>query len=518
MLINIKNRTFNGETAPKSTWVTFCAVGAFKDTIFQFISLFLLLFVQYGTNLPLDRNYGIYFSVITFGLIFIKTIVLFFAVPLMAHLSNILKPKLIPGNFRPWIFYGSLFSMIFFLLMFVNNLEGWAFVVTFLIEYALFEIFFSWNDMGYWGFFSTMTSIEKTRAKFAAISSGCVAIGAYVLISITPAISGGHASFAIRLIAFIIAILFVLSSLLLIIVMKEKPININYESHYTDCFKIIKNNKYARPALFILMCFFAAQFILMGTSVNLFYFTYGYGNESIYGSLLSSGGFTGVYFIFTIIYGFSSTLSQLLYPLINKKFTRKQILTVSIIGLTIMYLLIYFFLSMRANVYLLFIGIFILLLFQGQVNSIILMINNLSIEYNEYICGERRDKDYNGIRSVFGKFSGGIQTLLFYLFLFASGLLNLNKAIGNEEAKGVLDSTYDVVGNVNKLITQTITSSDFDPKLMVYKILVYLIPMILMWIILFVYYKFFKLDEKEYDKILKVIEERKIENEKWKIS
>lgn len=115
MFINIKNRTFNGETAPKSTWVTFCVVGAFKDTIFQFISLFLLLFVQYGTNLPLDRNYGIYFSVITFGLVFIKTIVLFFAVPLMAHLSNILKPKLIPGNFRPWIFYGSLFSMVFFL-------------------------------------------------------------------------------------------------------------------------------------------------------------------------------------------------------------------------------------------------------------------------------------------------------------------------------------------------------------------------------------------------------------------
>lgn len=49
---------------------------------------------------------------------------------------------------------------------------------------------------------------------------------------------------------------------------------------------------------------------------------------------------------------------------------------------------------------------------------------------------------------------------------------------------------------------------------MVYKILVYLIPMILMWIILFVYYKFFKLDEKEYDRILKVIEERKIKNEK----
>ena len=186
----------------------------------------------------------------------------------------------------------------------------------------------------------------------------------------------------------------------------------------------------------------------------------------------------------------------------------------STIGMTIMYLLIYFLLSMRANIYLLFVGVFILLLFQGQVNSIVLMVNNLSIEYNEYICGERRDKDYNAIREVFGKFSGGIQTVLFYIFLLVSGLFTLNKSIGNEEAKGIIDSSYDVVGNINKLITQTISSSDFDPKLMIFKILVYLIPMLLMWLVLFIYLRYFKLDENEYEKILKTIKERRKINEK----
>ena len=514
MLNIIKNKTFNGETAPKSTWITFCVVGAFKDTIFQFISLFLLLFIQYGTNLPLDPNYNLYFLVITIGLILIKTVVLFFVIPFMSHLSNIIKPKLILGNFRPWIFYGSFMSMAFFLLMFLNNFNGWLFVVTFLIEYLFFEMFFSWNDMAYWGFFTTMTSVEKTRTKFAAISSGCIAVGTYALISITPAISSGHTSLVIKIIALVIAVLFVLSSLILILVMKEKPMKIEYESHYSDCFKIIKNNKYARSALLMFTCFFAGQFILMGTSVNLFNYTYGYGSEPIYGSLLGSGGFLGVYFIFSITYGVSSTISQLLYPIIHKKHTRKEIMIASTIGMTIMYLLIYFLLSMRANIYLLFVGVFILLLFQGQVNSIVLMVNNLSIEYNEYICGERRDKDYNAIREVFGKFSGGIQTVLFYIFLLVSGLFTLNKSIGNEEAKGIIDSSYDVVGNINKLITQTISSSDFDPKLMIFKILVYLIPMLLMWLVLFIYLRYFKLDENEYEKILKTIKERRKINEK----
>ena len=502
------NRTFSGETAPKSTWLTFCIVGAFKDSIFQFISLFLLLFIQYGTDLPLDPNYNTYFLVITIVLIAVKTIGTLFTFPLMSHLSNIIKIKW-AGNFRPWIFLGSLLSMIFFVMMFFNPFSGWWFVITFLIEYYLFEAFFCFNDIGYWGFFTTMSSVEKTRAKFGAVSSVFIAIGTYAVAAITPAISGGQASFAIRLIAIVIAALFVISSLILALIMQEKPINTNYESHYTDCFKLLKKNKYELPALLILMFFFAAQFILMGNSVNLFYYIYGYGNEAIYGSPLASGGFTGVCFIFTIVYGIASTISQSLYPLINKHFSRKKILTFSIFGLTIMYLLIYFLLSNRANVYWLFLGIFILVLFQGQVNSIILMINNLTIEYNDYLFGERRDKDVMAIREVFGKFSGGIQTLCFYIFLFASGLFGLNTAIGNEEAKGILDSTYNVVGNVNQLIMNTISSSDYDPKLMIFKALVFIVPMIFMWLILIVYDRFYKLDEVEYSRIIKVIEERK---------
>jgi Na+/melibiose symporter-like transporter len=93
--------------------------------------------------------------------------------------------------------------------------------------------------------------------------------------------------------------------------------------------------------------------------------------------------------------------------------------------------------------------------------------------------------------------------------LFASGLFGLNTAIGNEEAKGILDSTYNVVGNVNQLIMNTISSSDYDPKLMIFKALVFIVPMIFMWLILIVYDRFYKLDEVEYSRIIKVIEERK---------
>lgn len=502
------NRTFSGDTAPKATWMTFCVVGGMKDTIFQFISLFLLLFIQYGTNLPLNKDFNLYFLVITIGLIFIKTVGVFFIFPLMSYLTNIINLKKF-GNFRPWIFIGSFLSMIFFLMMFFNTLDGWWFVITFLIEYLLFEAFFAFNDVGYWGFFTTMTSVEKTRAKIGAISSLFISIGTYALASIVPAISGGQAAFALKLIGVIIAILFVGSSLVLSLVMEERPINMNYKSRYTDCFKILKTNKYELPALIMLTLFFAAQFILMGNSVNLFYYTYGYGTEVIYGSLLPSGGFGGVCFIFTLIYGIASTISQMVYPIVNKYFSRKKILTVSVFAMTVCYLLIYFLLSNRANVYWLFAGIFILVLFQGQVNFIVIMANNLTIEYNEYTTGIRHDKEIMAIREVFGKVSGGIQTLLFYIFLFASGLFGLNEKIGSDEAHGIVDKTFDVVGSINASIMLTISSSDYDPKLMIFKILVYIVPMIFFWIILFIYYRYYSLDEVEYSKIIKAIEERK---------
>ena len=163
-------RTYDTETAPKSSWLTICITGAFKDTIFQFISLFMLLFIQYGTNLSLDPNYGAYFLAITIGLILIKVFGLILATPLACHLTNIIKFKKL-GTFRPWIFIGSVTSMIFFLLIFFNNLEGWWFVATFLIYYYLFEFFFCLNDISYWGYFTTLSYDEKVKAKFGGFSS-----------------------------------------------------------------------------------------------------------------------------------------------------------------------------------------------------------------------------------------------------------------------------------------------------------------------------------------------------------
>jgi len=508
------SRTYDGDTAPKSSWLTICITGAFKDTIFQFISLFLILYIQYGTNLPLDPHYGEYFLAITIGLIIVKSCFLIFSFPLACHITNAIKFKKL-GTFRPWIFIGSVTSMVFFLLIFFNTLEGWWFVFTFLLFYFLFEFFFCINDISYWGYFTTMSTDEKKKAKFGGWSSVFIQIGSYSLVAITPAVTGGQAGFAMKTIAVIIASLFIVSSLINMLVLKEnRNMKENYKSHYTDCFKIIKNNKFIIPGNIILVLFFTATFILVGSSVNLFYYTYGYGSEPIYGSYLSSGGFQGVSFIFSIIYGVGLTISQFLYPIINKRFTRKQILATSVLGSTVILGLIYVFLSRRESVYLLFVAEFILALFIGQINSIAIMINNLVIEYNDYISGERRDREIMAIRAAIARSAGAIQTGLLYLFLNISGLSTLNDLIGNYEARGISDPSFNVVQSINNAITSVISSNDNDYHVMIFKIFIYIIPMVCFWILLFIYFKYYTLDEKKFIEIVGAINKRNKELKK----
>ena len=130
------------------------------------------------------------------------------------------------------------------------------------------------------------------------------------------------------------------------------------------------------------------------------------------------------------------------------------------------------------------------------------MINNIVIEYNDYISGERRDREIMTIRAALSRWAGAIQTGLFYLFLNVSGLSGLNDTIGSIEAKGISDKTLDVVKSVNEAIVAVISNSDNDPHLMIFKALIYLVPMVLFILLLIIYLKFYDLDENKFIEIV----------------
>lgn len=505
----LKNKYFEGDTAPKSTYWTFAICTGFKDTLFQFISLFLLLYVQFGTSLSKEADFQIMFSVITLGIVIIKIVAptLFVFIP---YIMNKIHFK--SGRFRPWILLGALISISFFLFIFFIPLEGWAYVITFLITYFLFELTFGVEDSAFWGFMPTMTNDEKKRSFIASTCSVFSCAGSYILSATLPAITGGHAATTIKWIAIIVSTAFVITQIILTLVMKEKAIKkVNTEnSKILDTFRVFFKNKYC---LIGNVCFglaFLVQFIIVGLSANYFYFNCGYGTSTIFNSLIPSGGIGGAIFIFTIIYGIAYVIGFSTYPILIKKFNRKQILTVSIFVSIIGHISMFSFLMNRDMLIPLFISSFFIFYFQSLISGVYTMAASLPLEYHELKYFTHREVEFFTIRAIVVKYASSFQTAFFYLTLLASGLLSLNTQIGTFEGMGVIDKTFDVISNVNNAITDVLTSSNYDYHLIIYRAGMFLLPALLLLLSYFLYCKFYDLDETKHAEIVEELKNRTI--------
>lgn len=503
-----KNRFYEGDDVPKSTYLTFAICTGFKDAIFQFISLFLLLYVQFGTKLSEEANFSELFTVCTFGIILVKIVApLFFTI--VPYCMNKFKFKC--GNFRPWIFIGSTISTICFIFMFLIPFTGWAYVFTFVATYFLFELSFAFEDTGFWGFMPTMTSNEQKRSLINSLASACSCLFSYALTAILPAVTGGQAGTIIKIIAISIAVLFLITQYIFGFIMKEnikktneKPI----KPKLFDMFRCFFKNKFIIISNICFCLSFLAQFCIVGNSVNYFYYNNGYGTETIFNSFLPSGGFGGISFIFSILYGLAYVVGFLTYPLLTKKFNRKQILTFSVIITIIGHVCFFTFLFNRNMLIPLFLSEFFIFYFQCLINAVYAMATTIPIEYNELKFGERRDAEFLSIRNLFVKYAGAFQTGIFYIFLVVSGLFELNSKIGAFESMGVLDPTFDVIGAVNNAITSVISSDLYDWHLVVYRIGMIALPSCFILISYFLYMKFYTLDETKYKNIVNELQKK----------
>ena len=84
--IDFLSRTYTGELAPKSTRYYYSFVSTFRDALLQFVSLFLLLFVQFASPLGNEslENYQNMYLIIT-----LLQLLLILSIFLILNLENI---------------------------------------------------------------------------------------------------------------------------------------------------------------------------------------------------------------------------------------------------------------------------------------------------------------------------------------------------------------------------------------------------------------------------------------------
>lgn len=120
LLMKLTNKTFSSENPPKRSVALLSIVSIFYEAFFEFITLFLLLYVQLASPLikVSSNQYKIMLLVITLGLVAVKILV-GFGYTVVGYFID--KRDYPLGRYRTFILFGSTLTAFFFVLLFFIN-------------------------------------------------------------------------------------------------------------------------------------------------------------------------------------------------------------------------------------------------------------------------------------------------------------------------------------------------------------------------------------------------------------
>ena len=457
-----RNNTFEGNNVPTLTKILFPWSGIFRDACYALIGTFL---IQYAiTSGVLDSaQFKEQYGVITVAMI-IALVWDGINDPIMGFILE--KCHFKAGKFRPWIEIGAIgnaavVAMMFFLPAVIPALRGWGYVIFMIIMYVLWDAFFSMNDIGYWSMLPALTNDAQQRAKLTTHTAIAASIGTFLMNIIMFVLPGTIKSVKIiyEFAGIGIAALFLASQTAIYFLCKEKVRDVEQEeisenSTILDLFRVVKKNKQLLYAALGMLLYYLGSFILTGIGQNYFYMVYGYGG--------AQGGMVAT--VIASFYVLATVASQAFYPMLAKKFKRKQILTLSAAVVFVAYLA-FFFVAFPVfgekplawntpdatngfgwvfggTMSLLYVMCFLFFGASGIFYLAVLVMFQDAIDYGELTTGERKESICFAWRPLDVKLASGINRGLQYLTYFATGTWAVMDTISKlEEEKNTFINT-----------------------------------------------------------------------------
>lgn len=369
------------------------------------------------------------------------------------------------GRHKPWILFGAITcGLLTVLLFWSSGLTGTAFVIFFALNYSLWGITYSLNDVSYWSLLPTLTQDLKERVNIGAKARIFALIGVFFVVAgivpITNAFSqltGSEQQGFFWFAVLIIAIMW-LGQLVTVFGVKlpKDATSQKARTSLKDTFKVIfKNDQllYVSMALGLFMIGYMTT-----TSFGLFYFQYVFGN-------------TDMFSIFAIILGVSQVGALLIFPFATKYLKRKQIYLIATILVVAGYVL-FFFSPTHTMV---FVGISGVLIFIGQAAIQLLMLLFLAdtVDYGHLKLGKRNDSITFSLQPM------------------------INKS-GSAVASGIVGATVLMVGIQDAPDGYLLSGGN----LMLFKIAMLVIPLVCIIIGYLIYHFKFNIDEVAYEAII----------------
>lgn len=424
--------------------------------------------------------------------------------PIMGNIIDRTRTKW--GKFKPWLVIGIVTTSIVVYAMFNSKLTGWSFIWFFGIMYFCYSITYTMHDIAYWGMVPSLGTDSHIRDKFTSRTNLFAGIGGTLASVLIPVFTvgataiGGNTAYAYGRVALVIVIIAPLFLCFTIFGVREDR---SYEKEpipsvgLKKIIDVIKNN---RQLVWISVIFLLQQvgqnICLNGLGQMYVYFEYGY-----------AGGFWG---LFTMLGMIPTAFLMIFYPAIAAKTSRKdfmkKMLYVSGTGYLLMFLTGAFVPSGSIKFYVFTVG-YMAANFGFYAYYLIMMISILNtVEYNEYLHGERNDAIIASVRPFITKLASAICVAIVNLSYIILGVMNYTNKI----------SAFESEANLGIITEQAKLSSIGDVLMQVQSfqkigmlLFITLIPFIFMYASYKLYRTHYTLDEDEFKRICDDIDRRK---------
>ena len=414
------------------------------------------------------------------------------------------------GKYKPWLIVGILSTSLVVYAVFNSKLTGWKFVWFFAVIYFLYSITYTMHDISYWGMVPALGTDAHVRDQITARTNLFAGIGGTLAGFFIPMLTtgsmtiGGNTAYAYGRVALVICILAPAFLCFTIFGVHERreinaaPVEPFSFKKIIDVFR--GNDQLLWIALIFLFQQVGNDMVLGGLGSTYIYFDLGY-----------EGGFYSNFSTFGLA---ATAVLMVIYPRLASKTTRKEFMKKMLFVAFAGYggMLLIGLLMPSANPTL---KCWIMTLaymaanFGNYAYYLIMMISIINtVEYNEYLHGEREEALVASVRPLITKLGSAVVIAINYIAYLICGVTGYTQQISDFEQQtslGIITES-EKLESINSVIAN-VGSGQKVGLLLVLTIL----PLLCMFISYKLYIKHYRLDEDEYKRICKTLEQRNAE-------
>ena len=554
-----------GRLSKRNLW-GYSMGGIGRDMTYTLVNTFLTLFILATKRLS-NADYA------AVGVIFIVCRI-FDGLndPIMGMLIEKTRTKF--GKFKPWIMIGMLTNIVIVLLLFFVPLYETEYVVFFGFMYLLWGVTYTMNDISYWGMMPSLTSNAEDRNNLATIANVGAGLGMGLCLILIPVLTagdfalGGNTETAYRIFALVICSIFAGCQIMTCCVVQEKPLPPLTEEEIAEkearkaekeakraekearkqmskeqkaeakiAKKVAKaeakanGTKKANPLVAMFKVLFGNDQVLVTAGSMLLYNI----GSAVMNALVTywvylKYGYNGMLVtVFTALTGVSMAI-VVLYPIISKKLTRKQLMKVCFGAICAGYVIMLALalathtldlsngkeigilrdlLNLNLEQTALFVGIALFGAIASFGQALFYQVLTISmtntIEYNDLKFGSRDEGFIFSVRPFMAKMGSSGVKLIETVVLLAVGYTAISKII----SEAVVDQANDRISQevMNAKIAEALSSADPNAAQWI-MVCMAVLPVLFLIGAFVLYMKKYKIDEKEYEEICAQIRER----------